>query len=121
VDCTTDGFPDIIVFGKKAVLLEVKDCSIHDTIVSRMEPTQLVFMFKLKKAEYRECYVAIHDSTGYFLYRIEDPIGASQFKMTFSSLKPLAYGTEKQIAGYLEGIINDSNNQGLATEKDQAD
>jgi len=108
VDCTTDGFPDIIVFGKRAVLLEVKDCSIQDAIVTRMEPTQLVFMFKLKRAEYLDCYVVIHDKMmeSYFLYKIEDPIKSYTSKDEFVSLNLYAFGSEKQIAEYLEGIIN---------------
>jgi len=68
IDCTIDGFPDLIVFGKRILLIEMKACKASEKISRAMESSQSVFINTIGASGFRDTILCVYDAGLYTMY-----------------------------------------------------
>jgi len=68
IDCTIDGFPDLIVFGKRILLIEMKACKASEKISMVMESSQSVFINMIGASGFRDTILCVYDAGLYTMY-----------------------------------------------------
>jgi len=109
MNTTIDGFPDVIVVGKRIALVEVK-CRKRKASVTLdkiMEPSQPVFMARLGDVEFPYSYLLVFDDYGCRLYYTSMMLQYAMDGRPYWDL-PIAYDGENAIdvADYLVKVCN---------------
>lgn len=104
MDTTIDGFPDVVIFGEKVVMVEMKkpfkpSAKIKDV----MQPTQPVFMHDAYIHGYKDIYLcAYRGNDSYDLYSTEGILIHSMANQSLSRLMSLLKGVGvRQLAIFL--------------------
>ena len=86
MDCTTDGFPDVVVFGRKIILIEMKAHRETEKIFSAMEPSQSVFIDAISRSGYKDTILCIYSGGLYTMYSTKGILRGSMAGRPISSL-----------------------------------
>lgn len=105
VDCTIDGFPDIVMFGRfGSRLIEMKYGPVSTSLGKAFEPTQPVHQKRLENAGYYEFYTCLWDGRMYRLYDFKGLLKmliSAKEAIRFKDFAPIASGGPERIIEYL--------------------
>jgi len=88
MDTTVDGFPDILVLGRKTLMIEMKYVNTKNPrIWEIMEPTQPVFMHNVRNKGMDEIYLCIASEDNFKVFSTD---GILELSMTGAKIDELA-------------------------------
>jgi len=99
MNTTIDGFPDILVAGRKIALVEMKYESGNPRITSIMETSQPAFMERLHASGFHNAYLCVYDGECYWLYDTSGILFKCIHGDRIGTLGMLYSGTAGSIAG----------------------
>ena len=98
MDCSVDGFPDILAFGKDvSFVAEVKQGPVSTKLFQAFEESQPVWMMKVNSVGYKHVFQILYDCGTYFLYQIDDLWARVLNGDRFQDCEPLITSTKASI------------------------